>query len=408
MKRFTSLILAIMLLGCMMLPVGAADAANRDNLKFKQDGTFKIIQVADLQEGFLSSPITQDFLYDLAKKERPDLFVLTGDNIAGGLTNLGFRLGSNIAVKVSIDAFMRVFDRIYCDFGIPVTMVYGNHDNEDHWFSRAEQFKLYTKHKSFIGWADSGADKGTKDNLGEHYGTHNLLIKDSAGKGPIFNLWLFDSGSNDERGGYSCVQKPQIDWFKATNEAVGKLPSIAFQHIMVPEVYDYLTPANPGDENSFSREFIDAGDNVTKKYVSWELPAGVPGVMREPPGPGKYNEGQYAALTGAGNVLALFVGHDHVNTYEITVQGGLDLVCSPGTGYGPYGDGDLRGVRVITLNESSLTAYETSTLHYISYYGDSPLRRARAEMAQEMNSWAALLDVFSFKPLFWLIGLFTK
>ena len=226
MKRFTSLPLALMLLlGCMALPAGAVGAANRDNLKFKQDGTFKIIQVADLQEGFLCSPITQDFLYDLAKKERPDLFVLTGDNIAGGLTNLGFRLGSNIAVKVSIDAYMRVFDRIYCDFGIPVTMVYGNHDNEDHWLSRAEQFELYTKHKSFIGWA-SDADTGTQDNLGEHYGTHHLLVKDHAGNKPLFNIWMFDSGSNDKRGGYSCVQKPQIDWFKTTNVAPASCPPL--------------------------------------------------------------------------------------------------------------------------------------------------------------------------------------
>ena len=96
---------------------------------------------------------------------------------------------------------------------------------------------------------------------------------------------------------------------------------------------------------------------MTTKYVSWTLPADVPGVMRESPGPGKYNEEQYAALTEAGNVLALFVGHDHVNTYEIKVPGGVDLVCSPGTGFGPYGDGDLRGVRVITLRENDLILF---------------------------------------------------
>jgi hypothetical protein len=44
----------------------------------------------------------------------------------------------------------------------------------------------------------------------------------------------------------------------------------------------------------------------------------------------------------------------------------------------------------------------------MGYYGGSALRQARLDMAQEMNSWAALIDGFTFKPLFWLIGLFMN
>jgi hypothetical protein len=47
-----------------------------------QDGTFKIIQVSDLQEAYFSSPVVREFLYDLAEKERPGLFILTGDNVS--------------------------------------------------------------------------------------------------------------------------------------------------------------------------------------------------------------------------------------------------------------------------------------------------------------------------------------
>jgi len=64
---------------------------------------------------------------------------------------------------------------------------------------------------------------------------YNLVVMDRAGKDPAFNIWLFDSGSHIEPGydnSFGCVQWPQIDWFDNTNEALGYLPSIAFQHIV--------------------------------------------------------------------------------------------------------------------------------------------------------------------------------
>jgi hypothetical protein len=303
---------------------------------------------------------------------------------------------------------MRVFDRIYKKFGIPMTMVFGNHDNEatPSKVTREEQFAMYAKHKSFIGWA-SDADKDTLDVDGQHYGTHNLLIYDHEGAAPVFNLWLFDSGSYDERGGYSCVQKPQIDWFDAVNEETGKLPSFSFQHIIVPEIYDLLTPASAGDANTFSREFIDGQGKKYTKYISQTLPADVKkGVLREAPCPGMYNEGQYEALSGAGNVLAMFFGHDHVNTFELRRENAMDLVNSPCSGFGSYGDIDLRGVRVITLNESNLNTYGTYHVPYQGFYGDNSLREARLKMSQDLGTPATLLDAISFKPLLWLGGLF--
>ena len=409
MKRFAILIIVTALLcGCLALAANAkavTTAASRDGLKFRQDGTFKIIQISDLQETFFCSTITQEWLYDLAKKERPDLFVLTGDNISGGGANWGTDFGSRFAVKHSIDAFMNVFDKIYRDFGTPVTMVFGNHDNEDTRVGREGQFEMYAAHKSFIGWA-SDADKGTKDIQGEHYGTHNLLIKDHTGATPVFNLWMFDSGSNDERGGYSWVQKPQIDWFNKTNAELNKLPSFAFQHIIVPEIYDFLTVTNEADANSFSRGFVDAQGKEYTKYISRDLPAGVNGVLREAPCPARYNDGQYNALNDAGNVLAMFFGHDHVNTFELRMEGKTDLVNSPCAGFGSYGDIDLRGARVITLKESNLKTYETWHVPYQGFYGDGVLRETRLKMFQSMSTAGIIFDVVSFKPLLWIGGLF--
>jgi len=252
----------------------------------------------------------------------------------------------------------------------------------------------------------SEADEGTEDELGPHCGTHNLLVYDNAGNTPKFNIWMFDSGSYDPRGSYSAVQAPQIEWFNAVNDAAGKLPSISFQHIIVPEIFDFLTPAAEGDENIFSRGFVGADGKPYTKYVSQTLPAGVKGVMRETPCPGSYNYGQYDALNDAGNVLAMFFGHDHVNTFELRRAQGTDLVNSPCSGFGSYGDIDLRGVRVITLRESDLSTYGTHCLHYQGYYGESSVRGLRLQMFEALRSPATIFDVFSFKPLFWILGLF--
>jgi len=370
----------MLLLGLMAIPAAAKQARQQHNLKFQQDGSFKIIQVSDLQEVYLSGRITREFLYDLAKNERPDLFVLAGDNISSGGANLLIPALSRLAVKRSVDAFMDVFDRIYRDFGIPVTMVFGNHDNELLSVSRAEQFAFYEAHRSFIGWR-SDADKGTFDVQGEHVGTHNLLIKDHAGIKPVFNLWLFDSGSNDPAGGYSCVQKPQIDWFNATNQSIGKLPSFSFQHIIVPEIFDYLTPDR-------------------------KLPPGTVGELREDPCPGRVNEGQFEAMKAAGNVVAMFFGHDHVNTFELRLSGAPDLVNSPG-GFGSYGDLDLRGVRVITLKENDLSSYKTYCVSYRDYYGGSFLGDLRLNMYQSLRTPATFIDTLVFWPLLRVIGWFS-
>ena len=381
MKRILSLLAALALCLCFVFPAAAADAASA-GLKFKPDGTFKIIHVSDTQDFILSGQITQEFLYDLARTEKPDLFVLTGDNVSTGGASGFPKLFANLLVRLSVDNLMRAFDRIYCDFGIPVTMVFGNHDNEvgPDKVTRAEQFAMYEKHPSFKGYYLPAADEGTEDDQGQHYGTHNIIVKDKTGTTPVFNLWMFDSGSYDPvAGGYSCVQPAQIAWFNTTNAALG-LPSFAFQHIIVKEINGLLT-------------------------ADQKLPAGTPGELRESPCPSKGNHGQFDALS-AGGVLALFVGHDHTNTFEFRgMPGKTDLVNSPCTGFGSYGDADLRGARVITLQEDM--TYDTGIVTFQAFYPENTLRGARLGMYQLMSTPATLLDWISFAPLLCLLRLFS-
>jgi hypothetical protein len=414
-KRVLSILAAVALLcGCLMIPGSAA--AKPANLKFRGNGTFKIIQVSDLQEAYITSTITQQFLLDVAKTERPDLFVLTGDNIAdAAIRNANTQFLRRSLVNSSINSFMNVFDIIYWKYGIPVTMVFGNHDAEAQGITRKAQFAMYAAHPSFIGVATE-ADNGTTGKNGPHYGTHNLVICDRAGKTPVFNLWMFDTGDYRDGSDYDGVQQPQIDWFNRTNQALGRLPSLAFQHIIVPEIYDFLKPGN-----DYSKEFyqydgqgygtehlVTQGGNPVKitKSVSKILPTGTQGAVNEAPCPGRFNEGEYTALS-AGNVLALFTGHDHVNTFELRLSG-TDLVNTPIGSWGSYGQKELRGLRVITLNDSNLNNYSTNLITYRGYYGDDAFHNARLDLFDKYRTWISILDVFSFLPVQWVIGLIKR
>ena len=414
MKRAVIIISAVVLSLCLCLAIIALAAktppsarlrdAESENLKFDADGTFKIIQVADLQEFFLSSALSMEFIRDLAEKEKPDLFVLTGDNIASGAAKIFPKFISRWLVKISVNSFMKRFDKIYKDFGIPVTMVYGNHDNEasEKKVSRAEQFAMYAAHPSFAGYYIPEADEGTEDKDGQHYGTHNIVVKDSAGTVPVFNIWMFDSGSYDLTDGYSGVQAEQVAWFRKTNAALG-VPSIAFQHIVVPEVFDVLTPAEEANENTIRQDFME-NDEKVGKWFSKTLPAGIVGEVREAPCPGMFNEGQFAALN-AGGVKALFFGHDHVNSFELVLDG-TDLINTPSAAFGSYGDIDIRGARIITISQADDYDYTSKHVTLEDYCSGSKLQQSRLKMYHKLYTFAAVLDFFSFRPLLWIAGLF--
>lgn len=345
MKKIIALVLSAMLImACMVIPTSAA-AKDEAVLQFKDDGTFRIMQFADIQDGILVKSATTKFLRDSIKEYKPDLVVLTGDNISGG------SCATNLGALSSINCFMSIFE----DYGVPVAIVFGNHDTEG-LAQKETQIIMYEKYDCFVGCAG-------EDLTG--CGNYNLPILSSDGEKVAFNLWMIDSLTYNEKtsidcfdgyyendlGGYACVHKDQIDWYVETsNELKAEnggevVPSLMFQHIVVPEIFDALDKDADG---------------------KWILPEGAKGYMNEDPCPPQYSNGQFDAVVNQGDVLAMFFGHDHKNSYELTHKG-VDLVCTPGCGFGSYGD-ETRGTRIIDLNESDLSTYETEIVTWLDFY----------------------------------------
>ena len=172
-----------------------------------------------------------------------------------------------------------------------------------------------------------------------------------------------------------------------------------FQHIVVPEIWEALTAADPSTPGGVWHN--------GKYYV---LPAGSKGKMDETPCPPEYSNGEFDAVVQRGDILAMFFGHDHVNTYEIKNFRGVDLCSTPGVGFNAYNNENV-GVRLITLNENSPWSYETKVVSYFDLfdYDDDSARylfKSASSLTDSKTHFAAgvkylfsrIGDLLSFPP----------
>jgi hypothetical protein len=196
---------------------------------------------------------------------------------------------------------------------------------------------------------------------GERVGNYNLPIRSSDGSRDAFNIWLVDTGTyrnlNDDEG-YAAVNKATLDWYAETSLALeeangAKVPSLMFQHIIVPEIYDALVEVDEGTEGAV--EYKPTEDSETKYYI---LPEGAKGQLLECPCPPLYTEGQFETAKERGDVLAIVTGHDHTNTFDVEHEG-IRLINSPCVGYASYYNEENIGARVFVLDENDPEDFET-------------------------------------------------
>ena len=351
LKKVLSIVMsAVLLCSCAAVAAYAKTSEEVDtHLQFGKDGKFRIMQISDMQDFFPMKSITKNVIKKALDTYPVDLIVLTGDNIS-----------STSLVKPYAALAINEFMSIYEKYGIPVVMVYGNHDDENTTADKAYQMSVYERYKCFIGCA--GEDFG-ESNLGTYY----VPIYSSTDKNKMVNnIWMIDSGTyNNENdlGGYGCVTKKQVEWYKTTSEKLerengGKIPSLMFQHIVVPEIWDAL------DEHD---EQVEGSVGHNNKFYT--LPEGAKGTLGETPCPPNYTNGQFDAILERGDVMAMFFGHDHVNSYEVSYKG-VDLCNTPGVGFRSYNSID-EGVRLITLDENSPDTYETEVVSYFDLFDET-------------------------------------
>lgn len=314
-------------------------------LKFN-NGKFKIMQIADVQENAVLNEDTVKLITLAVEREKPDLVVFTGDQIQG--YDKSYRADAQSKVKNTIEEFIKPLG------DIPFCITFGNHD-EDCGVSKLMQKEFYEGAGNCV----FGEIRDEKEDIG----THLVKIRDSEGKKDVFGLYFIDTWKKQNNASaYAPVKKEQIEWYRNKREEnkndEGKyLDSFVFQHIPFPEFYDVLEKVSP-----FKKGAVEAFRS--RKNTFWALDGETiarGGFMGESPAVPEINNGEFDAVSEKGDVLGVFVGHDHVNSFVKNLKG-VDLGYTQGAGFNTYGPGDKRGVRVFVLSENDIRSYETYTV----------------------------------------------
>lgn len=359
-RLLAALMTMVLLVPCVGTAFAAYDyqGAKREKctrLSFNEDGKLRILQIADVQEAIWVSSVEKLLLFEAVRQTRPDLIVLTGDNIAGYSAEK--KWGATFAIRQVMD--------ILSLFHTPIAAVFGNHDDEGTELTKLDQMDVYESYPTFIGCRGVVAEK-TVDKTVINVGTYNLPVyADKCSDEVAFNIWCFDSGNynpDNRYGGYGYVFPEQLEWYveksnelKEANGGV-PVPSIAFQHIIPPQIAEALQEVPEGTPGAvdFAGKWytLPEGTDLTKNHLS-EAPC-PPNLDFEP------GYAEVETMLAQGDVNAIFCGHDHINGFNVPYKG-IDLVTSPGCTYGSYND-DNRGFRLITIDKNNPTAHESELL----------------------------------------------
>ena len=360
-KIFLGILLAfiLMIAGTLALSIrpeysgvnyNPADSQNETDktIRFDSEGKLKILHITDTHLKLNHNFDPTIWMVEKAcDDEKPDIVMLTGDIVLNCETEE--------ETKKLINAIMNIFD----SRNIPVAVTFGNHDSEQGAMSREELMAYYNTFSCSVSVDDGEALTGC--------GTYNIPVLASESDKVKFNLWVFDSGDYDEEGRYSCVQPDQVEWYKKTSDKLKKankgekVNSLAFQHIIVAEIYDVLQKSDKWKSYSYKHLYNDDEHYLfDPEQINY-------GTLRETPCPGYSNYGQFDAMVEKGDVLAMFTGHDHTNAFAVKNQG-IDIVNSLSTRYIGLFHSTQCGYRVIEVDEKDTTSYSTRVVRMFDTY----------------------------------------
>jgi len=270
-------------------------------LSYNLHRKFKIVQFTDThwKSAVEQSAEATDCMHNVLEAEKPELVMYTGDLVTGE------------PVSEGIDA---VFEPVVSR-KIPFAVVLGNHDDELS-MSRLSLFEYLKKFPRNLTGNVEGINGITNFTIPVYQSTSERIMT---------VLYGFDTG-------HDAVEKDQVAWYKKISNDYSRknkgmvIPSIAFFHIPLPE---------------FKEAIVD-------------LDARFYGTRKEQVACSGKNTGLFSAFKENGDVMAVFVGHDHLNDFvvcwkEIMLCYGR-VTGSKKTSHYNLPDGS-NGARVIELTE---------------------------------------------------------
>ncbi|MCQ2481036.1 MAG: metallophosphoesterase [Clostridia bacterium] len=364
MKKIISALLSLILVISLTYMAFAVD--NSKELKFREDGTFKILQISDTQDDAHPAYDMIEFVKLSIKESKPDLIIFTGDLVEdkrpGDLTKDDDPFHEGVVVKNNQEKTTENLEKaadsvlsILQESGIPFALAQGNNDHNCG-ISDAYWLKIYSRYSNCLTTDMSNDSEGRID--------YNILINGTDGS-PAFNLWIMDT----ERGGTNTEQD---DWYKqASTELTNKygkvIPAFVFEHIQVCDIGNLFEECSPFDEGAKA-----CGSKVVR--LNREIATGYNFFGYEP----GLTSQQFLSWKEQGDVIGAFFGHQHVEGFSGKVEG-IELGFTYGCEFaktGPY------GYRVFTLHEDDILNYDNELF---TYEGSVKTGNARIEKQAEIS-----------------------
>jgi 3',5'-cyclic AMP phosphodiesterase CpdA len=402
-------------------PRSASVSARLGRLQFHLSGKFRVLQVADIQEGPNVSKDTIRFLARACDDARPDLVIFTGNQIKGYDPSFGTTyqprrwtdalVGSLTPLKAGTEnAYQTAHPHDYVrrlvyqqaqQFlapliarGIPFAITYGNHDFQCG-LTTTELDDIY---RSFPGCLNPGRPaNSTRSGVisGGEPGTFALPVWDlpsdtdqhvnirraraleypqaarrqrwskEQSERPVMTLVLLNSGDYSRQGGYGSPSHASLTWLANLEHnplyAHTHVYPTVFQHFPLPQYYSLLMPVPSYRDGAIEgyRTYAHACYILHPQRV---LPGSRLGEGISCP---DHDCGEYAILTRL-HASAVLTGHDHRNAFAGRLADDEPLLCAtPTSGFGSYGPPAAeRAVRLVEYDIRHPTKPRTKLLTF--------------------------------------------
>ena len=350
-----------------------ADALAINNgieLKFDENGEFKIIFFSDIQDGTGSGSMSAETLSWMSyfiDTQKPDLVLMPGDVFAGHMTNLK-------AFKTYISKLQGPMAK----YNVPWGQVYGNHEEGGHQFDCG----IYKEDETGI-YMDSPLNVSKNGNVPGN-ANYVLPVLRNDGSGKIgYNIFCLDSQDYVYKYGDTATSAEKMaekDTSSLWANNGYDYNDYSFEAEAVPgKVYNgnKYEPINFEQikwywDTSVALQEYNGQENPITAMMMFHIPlyemnyilnnpteSGFEGIQYDPISAAELSAGLFWALYERGDVNLLVHGHDHINGFTGQYMGITMAYCATIGDY-QYHDAtvngakqDCRGVRVVTIKQGA-------------------------------------------------------
>lgn len=264
-------------------------------LEMKSD-TLKILQLTDLHLMYgvdANDRATFAAIRTLVQSDDFDLIVITGD----------------MTMSISGPSLFSRLIEVMEELETPWTFVFGNHETD---------YSTYSDYLNRVDDCEYLYFKVGPELEDGGYGNFRIIFNHDGN--PFYTLYFMDSHAEravytEEEGEYDYLKTSQVEWAE-THLTSDTTDSVMYFHIPLRQYIDPDTYIGTFDEDMVYAQGIDTG--------------------------------LFDVLVEQGKTKGVFVGHDHLNNFEFTMDGVL-LAYGQISGYSAYGNLP-RGGRVVEVN----------------------------------------------------------